>query len=364
MPVIDHHLKPYDDGTQQKLRLFRNYIRSWLGVFCTQNFKTVYMIDAFAGPGNDESGEKGTPLIILEEVANQFKNFSERSIVVEIHLNENNAAKLMRLEKTVDSLLNKFPELRQIVSIHFTGDDALNIVPVLVRQIRDEPCLLLLDQNGIMALKEDIFDSICSGRRLDALFFVATSYLKRFAQEPEFLNYVRYLNIDALRSQPSSLVHRELKRQLATKWNHKGLYFSDFTIKKNNNVYGILLCTHHLKALDVFVSHSWKENNETGDANFDIDGTSLAQEPMFENMRTLSKLDRFKDDLEGLVRSRELTNNIDVYVHTITSGILPEHARKVLSDLKKNGTVVFKGHSLISYESWKHSSRKEFTVLS
>ena len=75
MPIRNLHEKPYDEGTQDKLDLYREYLREWLPVFMNAAFvDTVQIFDFFAGPGNDKAGNPGSPLITCDEIRDALNN--------------------------------------------------------------------------------------------------------------------------------------------------------------------------------------------------------------------------------------------------------------------------------------------------
>ncbi len=71
MPARDLHIKPFDEGTKTKLQIYRSYVRAWLQVFLhAEAFrgKAFQFFDFFSGPGQDSTGEPGSPLILLSEL--------------------------------------------------------------------------------------------------------------------------------------------------------------------------------------------------------------------------------------------------------------------------------------------------------
>ena len=88
----DFHAEPFDRETKLKLEIFRGYIREWLPVFLNKGtFKAITLYDFFAGPGKDVEGEKGSPLIIVEEVKAYLSNLSmhnAQGVKVNLYFND------------------------------------------------------------------------------------------------------------------------------------------------------------------------------------------------------------------------------------------------------------------------------------
>jgi hypothetical protein len=56
MPVLNLHQKPFNEGTRDKLELYREYLREWLPVFINvPSVDILQIFDFFAGPGFDIS---------------------------------------------------------------------------------------------------------------------------------------------------------------------------------------------------------------------------------------------------------------------------------------------------------------------
>jgi len=60
MPGRNLHQQPFDEGTRDKLELYREYLREWLPVFINgSSVDFLQIFDFFAGPGFDVGGNPG-----------------------------------------------------------------------------------------------------------------------------------------------------------------------------------------------------------------------------------------------------------------------------------------------------------------
>ena len=85
------HNEPFDESTLTKLDLYRRYVRAWLPVFLNAPKLVVdrmQIFDFFAGPGQDEKGVSGSPLIALEEIDLALKNDHRNNPEIHLYLNE------------------------------------------------------------------------------------------------------------------------------------------------------------------------------------------------------------------------------------------------------------------------------------
>ena len=178
------HNEPFDESTLTKLDLYRRYVRAWLPVFLNAPKLVVdrmQIFDFFAGPGQDEKGVSGSPLIALEEIDLALKNDHRNNPEIHLYLNEFMRKKFENL-KTVCAASH----FTANVHIHFLNED----FPVAFRTWQAEfqnnqgsrfktANLLFLDQNGTKQISKEVFLNIVSAERTDFLFFVSSSYINR-----------------------------------------------------------------------------------------------------------------------------------------------------------------------------------------
>src|SRR6266699_5439259 len=58
-----------DDHTRAKHEILRRYLEGWLPIMTSYNGRIIYL-DGFAGPGEYDKGEPGSPLIAIDTFLN------------------------------------------------------------------------------------------------------------------------------------------------------------------------------------------------------------------------------------------------------------------------------------------------------
>ena len=84
MPARDLHNKPFDEGTKTKLEIYRSYVRAWLQVFLHANAfreKPLQFFDFFCGPGEDSTGEPGSPVILINELKDVYMRLRDGGVL-------------------------------------------------------------------------------------------------------------------------------------------------------------------------------------------------------------------------------------------------------------------------------------------
>ena len=191
---------------------------------------------------------------------------------------------------------------------------------------------LFLDQNGVKQVSTDIFRKIASLPFTDYMFYIASSIVNRFKEDPKIVDPLPLTQVDLSRMNGTNVhgIIRDAFQRVAPK-----SYLAPFSIRKGANVYGLIFGTGHALGLEKFLSVCWKLDKIRGLANFDVEGEdiSYASPHLFEEMDRPKKLDIFERDLSDAILRRKIENNHQIYVFALRKGFLPSHARSVVKSL-------------------------------
>ena len=344
------HNKVFDDATQVKLAIFQGYIREWLPVFLTnrkkgQNVETVNIFDFFAGPGADSEGNPGSPRIVQDELKSYCKTHAElkaKGIQVSLFFNDKVARNIAQLKERLAE--NACP--KGCCKTHFTSAlfreafaDALEIM----RRPRNAN-LLIMDQFGVKEVTPDVVDTLSKCPRTDILFFISSSYIRRFAREPVFQACLD-VSAEELASSDYRSIHRYICKYFRSKLpGNADYYLAPFSIKKGSNIYGVVFGSGKLTGLERFLKVCWNLDGVTGEANYDIDEDPVryGQRSFFPEDNVPKKRLAFQRELDdflaGSIPSVPI-DNLAVYQFTLERGFLPSHTRDYLKGLQKAGRL-------------------------
>ncbi|MES2514702.1 MAG: three-Cys-motif partner protein TcmP [Bacteroidota bacterium] len=343
MSSKDIHKDVFDESTFDKLKIFQDYTKEWLPVFIkarTLYWKTINIIDFFAGPGHDSAGNAGSPELILKELAIYNDAIKERGLKVNVYLNEFKKAKFTELKAYVESVSPTFPNINIEISNldfkeayanwekHLTGTDAANLV--------------FFDQNGIKHMSGDLFKKIITFKRTDFLFFVSSSHARRFCEHESISQYLT-LNKAEIDSTPFYQIHRLIQEY------YKSLipttlefHLGRFSLKKNSgNINGIIFGSGHPLGMEKFLKTAWKVDHERGEANYDIDeeGISPSKVDLFSGVIKPKKIEAFENELTQMIKGKKLVTDKDIYLFSLQNGILPTDATRILKEMHKNRVI-------------------------
>jgi hypothetical protein len=86
---------------------------------------------------------------------------------------------------------------------------------------------------------------------------------------------------------------------------------------------------------------AWRKDEFSGEADFPIDRENIRPEQMLLPMTECqaSKITAFESELEDLLRGGQLSNEVDVMRVCFEYGVKRQHARQVLTKLKREGVI-------------------------
>ena len=359
MPKRDLHKKPFDEGTKDKLNLYRNYFREWLQVFLNVShtyIDTIQIFDFFAGPGIDKDGNPGSPIIACDEINNAFRQ-NERQFInkkIKVYFNEINLEKFNKLQMVIEQQKIFIPQVTFKVTQYEFCCAFQQWEPLMCGVGKKTANLLFLDQNGVQQITKSIFQTIIGLPRTDFIFFISSAMVNRFKDQHEIRKYVPVEDEDFLQMNGTN-VHRILANAYR-RWvpDEIAYYLGSFSIKKNSNVYGIVFGSGHPLGIEKFLCVAWKHG---GDANFDIDNDGdIQNDPwLFPEFAKPKKIEEFEKDLETAVLERRVKTNKEVYIFSLQNGVLPKHGKAALMKMIKEGKLPNQTFR-ISYDSWKKPS--------
>jgi three-Cys-motif partner protein len=348
MSVKDlHNGKEFHPGTIAKLDIFENYLTEWLPTFLFTN-SNVTICDFFSGPGEDILHNPGSPLRIFSVLQKYKKYIQEKAVNIDVVLNEQKKSKFETLQRNVQKQMDALEDnFRRFISVKIYNRD----FPVLFSQLESEltqgPNLFFFDQNGVKQITVDFIRKLEGFNKTDYLFFLSSSYFKRFEFEHLFpdLN-IRQADID------SKEIHRkvvEKLRDLLPEDSKTKLYH--FSIKKDRNIYGLVFGATHLLAVEKFLKVAWNENKINGEANFDIDQDLDTQMDLFSGQTPkATKLQRFEAELKAFAEHKKQFSNKDVFHYTLEKGFTPQHANEILRKLRDDKYLKHFSHAKIGYK--------------
>ncbi|HEX2786778.1 MAG TPA: three-Cys-motif partner protein TcmP [Ignavibacteria bacterium] len=334
----EFHNKEFYEGTLFKLSILEGYFKEWLPVFTVTKFADypqINIFDFFAGPGRDVKGNKGSPLIFIENI-NKYKDLIlKNEIKINLFLNELNKNKYNLLLKNVKT------EINNLFKVEILNSDFFKLFNEINKTFDKSINFIFLDQCGVRFVSEEIFKEIIKLPKTDFLFFISSSYFKRFKDDPNFKKYLG-INPDSIKQSDYYKIHNEIFNYYKSLISINTKYFlSKFSIKKGANIYGLIFGTNHPLGMEKFLKICWEKDKITGEANFDIhrENISLEQPSLFSEHNKSQKIKIFEDEIKTKIVAGELKTDVEVLLYALENGFLAQHYKDVTKQLVKEGKI-------------------------
>lgn len=325
----------FSEETKLKLDIFRKCFREWYPVFLhNQYISHLFVFDFFAGSGKDSEGYLGSPLILLQEAKGNGNKHCK-------YLSENQKPSVIfRFNEKIE---NKSRELKQNIEIELkqcSDNCTLNkclysnsyyVDSYDFQELIQEPevCsilknknygkFILLDQYGFKQINDKIFLQLVDSPKTDFIFFIASSFIKRFKELPAVAAYFDNNKISFDESQPKEC-HRVITdyfRSLIP--DNKEYYLHSFTIQKGTNYYGLIFGTNHSLGMEKFLKVCWQEDNQAGESNCNINN-DYERGTLFYDEKTSRKKELVSKLIKEQLLSGKIRNNIDGLKFTLMNG--------------------------------------------
>jgi hypothetical protein len=131
------------------------------------------------------------------------------------------------------------------------------------------------------------------------------------------------------------------------------MFIGHFSIRKKANIYGLVFGSHHWRGMQKFLEIVWKLDPACGEADYEMEADTAQGQFYFEQGKPgfkKRKVELFQENLSGLITSRQLKTDKDVFLHCLTNGFLPRVAKDVYIRLRdgrvlKNARATFPRYS-------------------
>ena len=178
-------LWPLDDHTRGKHMVLREYMDAWLPIILSK-FNKAMFVDAFAGPGEYENGELGSPVIALNALA---EHSSQRMMTGQIDyvFIEERSDRFEYLEKIIDHqrARGSVPDICQITMLN---DTFAHVLPTLLKEISSErmPTFVMIDPFGVSGIGMKHIRHLMAYPSVEVYVSFMYEFINRFKEEDTF----------------------------------------------------------------------------------------------------------------------------------------------------------------------------------
>ena len=348
----------FTEETMLKLEIFRQCFREWYPVFVHNKYIShIFVYDMFAGSGKDTAQHPGSPIILFQEARGDkrqhCRSLLKRGIpFITFGYNELDEGKRTELESNVFSELTlcKSQCIEKICpfqnAFYFESQDFSSLINNRrLNQILTNAKyakFILLDQYGFKQINDDVFLKLVNSPTTDFIFFIASSFIKRFKDLPAVTAYFKKNRISFDETQPKEChkVITDYFRSLIPA--NKKYYLHSFTIQKGSNYYGLIFGSAHSLGMEKFVKVCWKEDRQAGESNCnlynDFEPGTLFYDPQITNKKT-----RIFKEIKDRILDATINDNITGLDYALECGCEPKLFVEVMDTLINENRVKILG---------------------
>jgi len=335
-------LWPLEPHTNGKHLVLRNYLNAWFPILSKYN-KRILFIDGFAGPGQYEGGEVGSPLIALNSFCEHRARTRINSEVVFVFI-EKDTRRVNHLSGMIDPMRPNLPKNCVIQVINSKFDGHINeIMDILDEQVRTlAPSFVMVDPFGVSETPMEVISRILMNEKSEVYISFMYDYINRFRNNPELEPHLdelfgcsdwrdgRTIEDGNERKQfYYNLYDRQLREAGAE-------FVINFELYEGNRlVYSIFFGTKHILGCDRMKQSIWKVA-PFGDFSFrsvrTYQLTLGLEEPDFEPLKD-SIINKFRE--QDWIRIEE----IHEYVSSDATDYHSGQYKQVLKELEQNEQI-------------------------
>jgi three-Cys-motif partner protein len=176
-------LEPHTRG---KHLVLKNYLDAWIPILGRTSSRILF-IDGFAGPGEYEGGEEGSPIIALRAL-NEHRAKGQILAQILFIFIEKDERRAKHLDNLVDEWKVQLPPNCRIWVVHGVFDETMTQVldELDARSARLAPCFVMVDPFGVSETPMSVIRRFFRNPKSEVYVSFMYEYINRFKRTPEF----------------------------------------------------------------------------------------------------------------------------------------------------------------------------------
>ena len=358
---------PLDQHTKAKHDILKEYLKAWYPILNSTNKRIVY-IDGFAGPGEYEGGEPGSPIIALHTAKNHSLELKSEIIFWFIEEDKNRCNHLESIIEK-EKIPSNFTVHVECGSFDERLTSTLEDIESQGKQLA--PTFAFIDPFGISDTPFSVVEKILKNKKCEVFINFMSGFLNRFKDldmNKEYINDLFGINAwqtEITRTENGFVEYYQ--QRLGTIAKH----VRSFAMKNEHNqiIYRLIFGTNSYDGLKKMKSAMWNVD-KTGSFTFS-DRTDpnqillIPHEPNYQDLKRLilKKFDGLEVDID----------EIEKYVVIKTIYRETHFKKQILTPMEKNnppeivvnrpGRTGYPPSTKIKFVSKNNNSQKENTQI-
>jgi three-Cys-motif partner protein len=180
-----------DPHTVGKHLVLRAYLDAWLPIMSSANTRVLF-IDGFAGPGEYDGGEEGSPQIALRSLVDHSAQIKAEVVYWFIEMDP---ARAKHLEKIIDQWKPKLSPSTKVEVITGSFDETMQGIFKYLdeKQSKMAPAFVMVDPFGVSGTPMSVVRRMLKNPKCEIYFSLMYEWINRFKASPEFEKHLNEL---------------------------------------------------------------------------------------------------------------------------------------------------------------------------
>lgn len=332
-------LWPLDPHTRAKHALLKTYLDRWFPILGKDNQRLNY-IDGFAGPGEYQGGENGSPILAIESA---MEHLTRRTIRPDLIINfifiESEKTHADHLNRLLDQM--RIPE--QFKVRVFEGAFRDRIGGILDKIEADKkslaPTFAFVDPFGFSGIPLSLMTRILNYKKCEVFVNVMVDFIKRFLEHPndsikahfqETFGTNDVLNIPQKPGNRLNHILELYRRQLSSHAKFVGRF--DMHGRQDRKTYSLFFATNAPRGFEKMKEAMWAVDKYTGNKFSDADPNPVS---LFESWGFEPLWDEMRRKFAG--KTVKMADLVTFVIEQ--TDFLPTHAREILAKREESGEI-------------------------
>lgn len=337
---------PIEPHTLAKHAILRSYLGGWMPTMTLGPYGhgRVLVIDGFAGPGEYEGGEEGSPIIALRTYLEHNQRAAMEKAEFVFLFIDNDKERIEYLEEIALPRLGEMPPNVRYQCVHSSFDESINEIldGLKERAARLAPCFAFVDPFGFSDTPMEIIGGLLQNPYSEVQVTFMTDWVNRFLEHPDEKIAKHYdklfgnrgwrdlVQADDRIQAIGSFYVEQLRNSAKYVWPFRMLN------AKNRPIYDLFFASNHIDGLKKFKHAVWRVDPVGGARFSDRREDTIT---IFEPEPDMSQLQReLRENFDGQTVSYA---RIEEWVVTETPFHDSHIKRRTLKPLEDAGKIEF-----------------------
>jgi len=359
-----------------KISLYKRYLAIYLNILANTPFKTIYLLDLFAGEGRDIDGKACSSIAAVEAIKNHYETASTVCKKIVIFFNDYSNSVIEKDLKKIDRV-KKFAEqinLPAQYEITYAAESFENIVSKVIQRLNKldnlEKALCFFDPWGYKYSKPQILKDLLANGKTELLLFMPICFMHRFTAKTlkdedfiegqhieEFITELYENDLPEIKNQVAFIksIQKQFKKYL-------NVAYVDvlFIEKETNQYFAIYFFSNSKRGFQKMLEAKWSIDEKDGKA-FSVNKNQFNTD-LFENV----DYEDYSYLLYEELKKRNGMTNQEIFDFGLENNHLPKHSKRLLDELKKESKIKIttdSGIDALGYYLEDNHNKKIFVKL-